>query len=373
MKVTSRNNTYPGIFIAVEGIDGCGKTEATRILGNFIKQRFPHHELVTFRAPGGTTVGEKIRDILLNNVMDPASEVLLFLTSHNETIKQIIIPALQRGAIVLTDRFIDSTYAYQGYGRHLLSEVSAVHKEILKSFDPDHVIFIRADQSVANSRISSRGEANRFDDLQSDIKKNISRGMSDRLTTRLTDDPSRVTVIENNGTIDEFTNRCYGFVECMIIDDTYASRCKSYELAIQDSAKVLKEIRLSRDRLDNRLITPHPDVFTITNNAVSAAYDKWVQIQREREEFLNNNTPETFNKKLVQSKEQNVVAPVCAEEDIRVVSEENKDKDARTNFKDHEVAKIINEITNIATLYAGTQQLRQNVSQYITEAFKSSK
>lgn len=213
MKITPRNNKYPGVFIAVEGIDGCGKTAATEQLKTIIQLLLPDRELVTFRAPGGTAMGEKVRDILLNSHMSSNSELLLFMASHCETISSVIIPALERGAIVLTDRFLDSAYAYQGHGRQLLKKVKTIHEEVLDGFEPDHVIYVRADQGVANGRLNQRGDANRLDTLPSETKERIRNGMEEQRNHRAHDDPDRVTIIDNDGSFDELTNKCLKFVE----------------------------------------------------------------------------------------------------------------------------------------------------------------
>jgi dTMP kinase len=375
MNITSKGNRYPGVFLAVEGVDGCGKTDTTKIVADAIKKKFPHHELVTFRAPGGTPTGEKLREILLNNVLQPTSELLLFLASHNETIHEVIIPALKRGAIVLTDRFIDSTYAYQGYGRQLLSEVKAIHKEILKSFDPDHVIYVRADQSIANSRISARSGANHLDNLESDIKQRISKGMSERTVTRLADDSSRVTIIENNGTVDELVASCNKFVESMVLEETYFSRRRQYEQTLESLSNKLNEVRLSRDRLYNRLITPDESAFSQLDEEISTAYNEWSKAYGGHCEFLQNNTPETFNKKPIQSKEQEVNSEKVNYSGVTylIPNVSGTVVRTRTDFKDHEIARIVSELTDIAITYSGTQQLRQNINQYILEAFRPTK
>ena len=108
-----------GIFITFEGPEGSGKTTQSRHLAERLSQA--DYEVVTTREPGGTDIGEAIRDILQHDSagegLFPEAEALLFAASRAQLVREIILPALQRGACVLSDRFADSTVAYQGYGR----------------------------------------------------------------------------------------------------------------------------------------------------------------------------------------------------------------------------------------------------------------
>ena len=107
-----------GLFITFEGLEGCGKTTQAKMLFDFlIKQKIPS---IYTKEPGGTKIGDKIRKILLdqkNDGMDYKTEMLLFLASRAENVRLIILPALEEGKVVISDRFYDSTTAYQGYGR----------------------------------------------------------------------------------------------------------------------------------------------------------------------------------------------------------------------------------------------------------------
>jgi dTMP kinase len=107
-----------GLFITFEGLEGCGKTTQAKMLFDFlIKQKIPS---IYTKEPGGTKIGDKVRKILLdqkNDGMDYKTEMLLFLASRAENVRLIILPALEEGKIVVSDRFHDSTTAYQGHGR----------------------------------------------------------------------------------------------------------------------------------------------------------------------------------------------------------------------------------------------------------------
>jgi dTMP kinase len=117
-----QNQLYPGIFISFEGIDGAGKSTHIPFFSAEIAKRFPDKKIVLTREPGGTPLGEKLREILLNDSMDICTEALLMFASRQEHLVQVIEPALRNGDIVISDRFTDSSFAYQCGGRGLLVE-----------------------------------------------------------------------------------------------------------------------------------------------------------------------------------------------------------------------------------------------------------
>lgn len=105
-----------GKFITFEGSEGCGKSTQSRLLFDYLKRKV--YDVIYLREPGGTKIGEKIRKILLDpqNYIHPIAEMLLYMTARAELVSQIIGPALYKGKIIICDRFLDSTLAYQGYG-----------------------------------------------------------------------------------------------------------------------------------------------------------------------------------------------------------------------------------------------------------------
>ena len=106
-----------GIFITFEGCESCGKSTQSKLLYEYLKQK--GRSVVFLREPGGTGVSEKIRGLLLdpdNRSIAAETELLLYMASRAQTVREVIIPALQKGAIVVCDRFLDSTIVYQGYG-----------------------------------------------------------------------------------------------------------------------------------------------------------------------------------------------------------------------------------------------------------------
>lgn len=112
-------SSFPGFFISFEGIDGAGKSTHIQSVAQALAQRFPERKILLTREPGGTVLGEKLREILLNDAMDIRTEALLMFACRQEHITQVIEPALKRGDMVISDRFTDSSFAYQCGGRGL--------------------------------------------------------------------------------------------------------------------------------------------------------------------------------------------------------------------------------------------------------------
>lgn len=152
-----------GIFITFEGIEGCGKTTQAGRLAAHLRDR--GHEVLAVREPGGTDVGETIRDMLKHDPSGEAlvseTETLLFSASRAQLVRTVIVPALERGTTVVCDRFFDSTTAYQGYGRGL--DVDAILR--LNSFTadgavPDITILLDVDVEEGFSRLKERHDGN---------------------------------------------------------------------------------------------------------------------------------------------------------------------------------------------------------------------
>jgi dTMP kinase len=127
------------LFITFEGIEGCGKTTQIGLLTSFFERN--QRPFLLTREPGGTEVGEKIRQILLsseNAGIEPMAELFLYAAARVQHIRRIILPALQTGKIVLCDRFADATFAYQGYGRGLNGAwIEKIHFSTMDNITPD--------------------------------------------------------------------------------------------------------------------------------------------------------------------------------------------------------------------------------------------
>lgn len=147
-----------GYFITVEGSDGVGKsTQIHNIENYFLKLGY---EVQLTREPGGTRIGDKLRDILLdvsNDEMNEMTEMLIYAASRAQHIKELIEPSLKKGKIVISDRYIDSSIAYQGYGRRLGEDaVKIVNEYASYGLIPDLTFWLDLDPELGRKRILSR-------------------------------------------------------------------------------------------------------------------------------------------------------------------------------------------------------------------------
>lgn len=154
----NRKKSLRGAFITFEGVDGCGKTTQARALAARLREG--GLDVVETREPGGTAVGQGLREVLLspaNGAIVPECELLLFLADRVQHIGEVIAPALARGEVVISDRFHDSTVAYQQYGRELdFSPVSSVIEGSIAATPPDLTFWLDADLGEAQARIGRR-------------------------------------------------------------------------------------------------------------------------------------------------------------------------------------------------------------------------
>jgi dTMP kinase len=143
-----------GRFITLEGIDGAGKSTHLAWLAERLRR--DGREVVVTREPGGTPLGEKLRDLLLHEPMDRGTETLLMFAARQEHLQQVIRPALTRGAWVLSDRFTDATFAYQGGGRGLpLAKLAALEDWVQEGLQPDLTLFFDVPVEVGQGRLQA--------------------------------------------------------------------------------------------------------------------------------------------------------------------------------------------------------------------------
>jgi dTMP kinase len=149
-----------GRFITIEGLDGCGKSTQLERLAVALRKHGLN--VVTTREPGGTTIGEKVRAVLLDSRtagLDPWAELALMFAARAQHIAEVIRPALERGKFVLCDRFTDSSEAYQGGGRQLGSEpVLTLHRTLCGGLQPDLTILMDSDVAASVERARRRNQ-----------------------------------------------------------------------------------------------------------------------------------------------------------------------------------------------------------------------
>jgi len=150
--------TYPGYFITLEGVDGGGKTTQIRRLAEWLRQQ--GREVVQTREPGGTRLGERMRDLVLK-VGDvhpvPTAELALIFAARAQHVDEVLLPALKRGAVVLCDRFTDASEAYQGGGRGLpVATIHELHRLLCRDLQPNLTIILDIDVATGLTRAVSR-------------------------------------------------------------------------------------------------------------------------------------------------------------------------------------------------------------------------
>lgn len=154
-----------GIFISIEGPDGSGKSTQIENIKKFFAEK--NIEVIFTREPGGTAIGERIREILLDKnctEMDYMTEAMLYAASRAQHVAQVIKPALAEGKVIVCDRFVDSSMAYQGYGRKLGDAVRIINEYAVAGCMPDVTFLMKVDPSVGKGRVQSRATSGQAED-----------------------------------------------------------------------------------------------------------------------------------------------------------------------------------------------------------------
>lgn len=192
-----------GRFLSIEGIDGSGKTTTINRLAEAIEA--DGYDLLILREPGGTAVGERVRSILLDEVhagMDGLCELFLFAAARAELTAKVIRPKLDAGSVVICDRFIDSTVAYQGYGRGVDREqIQRINEVATGGLKPDRTFLLDLDPAVASKRLAGRTDQaqDRLDQEDMSFRRSVREGY-----LALADsEPERIVRIDANRSTDE--------------------------------------------------------------------------------------------------------------------------------------------------------------------------
>ena len=168
-----------GYFISFEGIDGAGKSTHVDAFRNLMQERYPNTEVVMTREPGGTPLGEQLRNLLLEAPMNLETEALLMFAARREHIAQVIEPALAAGKIVISDRFTDASFAYQGGGRGLsLDKLNDLERWVQGRPDgsllqPNLTILFDLPGEIAESRRSKVRAPDKFEKMDLDFFEKV--------------------------------------------------------------------------------------------------------------------------------------------------------------------------------------------------------
>ncbi len=195
-----------GKFVTFEGGEGAGKSTQAKLLAESLEQA--GIETLQTREPGGTFGAEAIRDLVLEGTTDRWSgmtELLLMYAARIDHVEKLIKPALDRGVWVISDRFADSSLAYQGYARGLGAEqVKAVHKVVMGGFEPDLTIVFDMDPVLAQKRVETRGEhLTRFDAESLEFHKTLRHAFLEIAE----ENPDRIHTVDADGTRGSVQNR----------------------------------------------------------------------------------------------------------------------------------------------------------------------
>lgn len=171
MTQITANKADQGVFITFEGVEGAGKTTNIEYIAE--KVIASGHEILLTREPGGTELGEAIRELLISKEfpeMHHNTELLLMFAARAEHLQRKIIPALEKGKWVLCDRFTDATYAYQGAGRDIdKNSIQVLENLVQGSLRPDYTFLFDIDANIGLARAKSRGETDRFEQQHIDF------------------------------------------------------------------------------------------------------------------------------------------------------------------------------------------------------------
>lgn len=200
-----------GLLITLEGIDGCGKSTQAVILQRYLEEGGLPHVMV--REPGGTAVGEDIRQVLLDNhySLSLQAELLLYMAARSELTEQVILPALLAGKVVLCDRFTDSTLAYQGYGGGAdLGLIRLLNRKATGGISPDLTVLL--DLTVEEAAGRRGAAADRMESKDFRYHQRVRRGY--REIARW--EPQRVSVVDASGEIEKQGRNIWQLVQNLI-------------------------------------------------------------------------------------------------------------------------------------------------------------
>lgn len=204
-----------GLFITIEGPDGAGKSTVIKKLVETLSKEFSQ-PIVTTREPGGIPISEKIREVILNpthTMMDERTEALLYAAARRQHLIEKILPALDSGNMVLCDRFIDSSIAYQGAAREIgVKEVRQINDFAIEGHYPDLTLYLDVEASVGLGRINKgrkKEELDRLDKESLAFHEKVRAAYLDLLE----EEPNRIKKIDASESIENVVNNCYTLIK----------------------------------------------------------------------------------------------------------------------------------------------------------------
>lgn len=202
------------MFITFEGPDGSGKTTVSKaVMERLVNEGYPCRYT---REPGGSEIAEQIRDVILdpkNTAMDARTEALLYAASRRQHLVEIILPALENGIHVISDRFIDSSLAYQGCGRNIgIEEVYRINEFAIESYMPEHTIYLSVSAEEGLKRIQDRKFLDRLDQESIEFHHRVWEGYQ-KVVSRYQD---RMIVIDAERPVEEVIEEAYQKVKGLL-------------------------------------------------------------------------------------------------------------------------------------------------------------
>lgn len=186
----------PGKFITLEGVDGAGKSTHVGFVADWLRQQ--GRDVIVTREPGGTPLGEDLRELLLHRDMHADTELLLMFAARQEHLATLILPALDRGAWVVSDRFTDASYAYQCGGRGIdTARIAALEAWVQRGFQPDMTLLFDVPAEVAETRRSAARTADRFEREADQFFNRVRSAYLDRAQA----EPTRIRVLDARNSI----------------------------------------------------------------------------------------------------------------------------------------------------------------------------
>lgn len=205
------HHSRPGLFISIEGMEGAGKSTLIATVQTLLEKAHISHRLT--REPGGTPIAEQLRDIFLSHhdeTLDSMTELLLVFAGRHQHINTLIKPALAAGQWVISDRFTDATYAYQGGGRGVpIEHIALMEDLVLNNFQPHHVLLLDLSVDCAKQRLATRDQLDRIEQENLDFFHRVRQ----MYLQRAAQDPSRYTIVNAEDDLDQVRKFVISVVE----------------------------------------------------------------------------------------------------------------------------------------------------------------